>query len=94
MIDDFFLEYILDFDRMSIVGYVIEIKTERCQEKTSSKQNNISRLAHQREKEREKNEPPRHRGGSSLEEKTILRFMVTNYHFLKYRLYRPSNALP
>ncbi len=38
MIDDFFLEYILDFDRMSIVGYVIEIKTERCQEKTSSKQ--------------------------------------------------------
>ncbi len=36
MIDEFFLELIFDFDRKSIVGYVIEVKAKRYQEKTSS----------------------------------------------------------
>ncbi len=38
MIDEFFLELIFDFDRKSIVGYVIEVKAKRYREKTSSMQ--------------------------------------------------------
>ncbi len=38
MIDKFFLNRFVVFDRKSIAGYVIEIKAKRYQEKTSSRQ--------------------------------------------------------